>query len=417
MSSHRWRLRALGAAALLAAAGVRPAVADPVPPFAALLAQARATAPRLLEAEAAVRRAEGLATQSAVRPNPTANLAMENFAGGRPFDGVSNADVTLSVGQEIEFGGKRQARIAAGSAEVVAAKARLAEAEAAYAYDLAVAYLDAEVAARRAGLAEETLALAREDERSAKALVEAGRDAELRGVQAAAATAAAEAGLQAARAEVAATLTRLSALAGGRAVFTDLTPRLLVRSGAAAAARAVDVLSTPAVRTAEAEREAAARRVRIEQARRTPEVTVSVGVRRLGMENATALIAGVSAPLPVFDRNRGAVSAAQAERSAAEARLAAARLDAEAEAKVGTGRLAAAGAQLAAARGGEAAAEEAYRLSRLGYEGGKLPLAEVLTARRGLAEARTRTLDAQLARLRAEAGLARLQGRAPFGDN
>jgi cobalt-zinc-cadmium efflux system outer membrane protein len=179
----------------------------------------------------------------------------------------------------------------------------------------------------------------------------------------------------------------------------------------------VDALAAPAVRAAEAEREAAARRVRIEQARRTPDVTVSVGVRRLGMEDATALIAGVSAPLPVFDRNRGAVSAAQAERSAAEARLAAARLDAEAEARVGTGRLAAAAAQLAAARGGEAAAEEAYRLSRLGYEGGKLPLAEVLTARRGLAEARTRTLDAQLARLRAEAGLARLQGRVPFGDN
>jgi len=70
---------------------------------------------------------------------------------------------------------------------------------------------------------------------------------------------------------------------------------------------------------------------------------------------------------------------------------------------------------VAAAVETEATAAEAYRLTRIAYEAGKSPLVELTNARRALAEARTQTIEAQLQRLRAEAGLARLQGRAPFG--
>ena len=45
----------------------------------------------------------------------------------------------------------------------------------------------------------------------------------------------------------------------------------------------------------------------------------------------------------------------------------------------------------------------------------KAPLVELINARRSLAEARDQTIQAQLARVRAEADLARLQGRL-FGD-
>ena len=69
----------------------------------------------------------------------------------------------------------------------------------------------------------------------------------------------------------------------------------------------------------------------------------------------------------------------------------------------------------AAARGEEAAAE-AYRLTRIGYESGKSSLLELTAARRAVTDTQIRTLEAQLARVRAEAALARLQGRAPFGD-
>jgi cobalt-zinc-cadmium efflux system outer membrane protein len=63
------------------------------------------------------------------------------------------------------------------------------------------------------------------------------------------------------------------------------------------------------------------------------------------------------------------------------------------------------------------AAEETYRLTRTGYDAGRTPLIELLTARRNLTDAQLRLLDARVARIRAEATLARLSGRIPFGGS
>jgi cobalt-zinc-cadmium efflux system outer membrane protein len=129
------------------------------------------------------------------------------------------------------------------------------------------------------------------------------------------------------------------------------------------------------------------------------------------------VIAGVSVPLPLFDNNSGNITTASAELSAADARLGAARLNAEADWRSAIEQAAAAGRRLRATADAEAAANEAYRLARVGYDAGRTPLLELQTARRGLTDAQTRSLDATLARIRAEATLARLMGRIPFGEN
>lgn len=409
-----WRSATVFGLALAVCSGAA-ARAEPAPPLRELLAEAQRSAPRIAEAEAAVRQAEGLARQAGARPNPEAELEVENFAGREPFGGFDQAETTLSVGQTLELGGKRRARVQAGVAAVEAARARLDQARADLGFELAVAYADAEAAAQRLQLAQEAVGLAREDERVARALVEAGREAEVRSIQARANVRAAEAEVDAAGVDAATALSRLTTLAGSQAPFTSLTQGLL---SAPARDRAISVesMTSPAVRVAEAEREAAARRVRVERTRAVPDVTVSVGVRRFEGEDASAMVAGVSAPIPLFDRNRGNITAASAELNQAEARLAAARLEAQAEFRVAGSQIGAAQTRLAATREAEAAADEAYRITRIGYEGGKLPLSELIAARRTLAEARSRTLEAQLARVRAEAGLARLQGRPPFGD-
>ena len=103
------------ASALSLTAGL--AWAEPAPPFPALLAQARANAPRPAEAQAQVARAEGLARQAAVLPNPTVSFEVENFSGSGPFRGTNAAESTAQVGQLVELGGKRSARIGAARAE------------------------------------------------------------------------------------------------------------------------------------------------------------------------------------------------------------------------------------------------------------------------------------------------------------
>jgi len=65
----------------------------------------------------------------------------------------------------------------------------------------------------------------------------------------------------------------------------------------------------------------------LERANRIPDPSVSIGVRRLRETEASALVAGISFPLPLFNRNSGAVSEAESRLSKAEEEQKAALLE------------------------------------------------------------------------------------------
>lgn len=403
---------ALTVVAVLCAQG--QAWAQTAPRFQDLLKQAQGAAPRLSLGAAETRVAEGLADQAATRPNPTLGLVVENAAGVGPYKDFGRAETTLSIEQPIELGGKRAARTSAAQADLAAARARGDQGQIDFARDLALAYAGAEAAQLRLAIAQDSVDLAQADARSATLLVEHGREAQVRAVQAEAGLATARADLGAARAESETALARLSALTGSPDTYTavaggllDLTPAAPPPAGPA---------FSPAIAAARAERDAAERRIALERTRRVPDLAVSLGVRRLEGDDATTAVFGLSAPLPLFDRNRGAVVAATANAQAAQARLAIAQADQDAERRIALSQVGGAGQALDAAGQAEIAATEAYRLARIGYEAGRLPLSEVLTARRALIETRSRVVDTRLARVKAFADLARAQGRTPFGD-
>ncbi|HXJ00533.1 MAG TPA: TolC family protein [Micropepsaceae bacterium] len=411
-------------ARLVAASGVAmlcavfsPARAEPAPPYSALIQQAQLTAPRLAESDANIRAAEGASVQAAVRPNPSVGLEAENVGRGTSYNGLSQEQTTLSVIQPFEIGGQRAARISAAGAELETARATREQARADFAYDLAIAYMTAELAGRRADLAMESLDRAEEDERAARALVNAGREADLRAVQANAATTAAEADLESARADATEAFVRLSGLVGALTPYTGVSQSLLDHAPDFPRPPMVTGIVSPGVRAAEAARTAAAQRVAVERTRAIPDISVSLGVRRFAGENAKAVVAGVSVPLPLFNNNSGNITTAEAELAAAEARLSAVRLSAEADFRAAVVQAIAAERRLNAADGAEQAANEAYRLARIGYDAGRTPLVELLAARRGLTDAQLRSLEGRAARVRAEASLARLTGRIPFGEN
>ncbi|TCS15973.1 TolC family protein [Caulobacter sp. BK020] len=412
MSSNRWSLRAALAGV---ASGVlcASAAAQTAPAFPDLLKQAQTSAPRLALGAAEIRAAEGQAAQAAARPNPTLGLTVENITGSGPYKGFGGAETTLSIEQPLELGGKRAARTSAAKAELAAAQARAALGQVDFARDLALAYAAAEAAQRRLAIARDNVDLAQADAQAAHLLVDNGREAKVRAVQAEAGLATARAEQGAAQADAETALARLSALAGSAASYTAVTGGLLESVSATASPQPA---FSPAIAAARAERDAAQRRIALERARRTPDLTVSFGVRQFQDEDATAAVFGVSAPLPLFDRNRGAVAAATADAQAAEARLAMAQAEQDGDRRAAAAQVAAADQTLDASRQAETAAAEAYRLARIGYDSGRLPLSEVLAARRDLIAARGRAVDTKLARVKALADLARAQGRIPFGD-
>jgi cobalt-zinc-cadmium efflux system outer membrane protein len=414
ISMGRRFVPALLLAASLASVPTQSARAQVAPPFEELLRQT-ADAPRQVMLDADVDRARALADQARARPNPTVSLTAENIVGQSPYSGLNRAETTLQVNQPIELGGKRSARMAAGQAALAAASARANDSRVFYAYELARAYAAAEIAHRKIALAEDELEEANEDLRVARALVAAGKEARLRSLRAESEANALRAEMDAAEAAFITALARLSALAGVDQPFTSLGEPLL---GRVSTAQTLPVLpnQTSGVLAAEAEREAAAAKVVVERKRTTPDITASLGVRRFQQENAQAVVAGISVPLHIFDRNRGNIAAAQAELRAAQAREAAARLEAQTGLRSAERQLSAANGRVAAAERSLRSAQEGYRLARIAYEAGKSPLMELIAARRSIGQARAVVLEAQAAQFDAQATFARLQGRTVTGD-
>ncbi|ATQ42914.1 TolC family protein [Caulobacter mirabilis] len=403
---------ATGCAAVAAATLLTgPVWAAPAPSYEALLKR-RDVAPISLEAKALAEAADARVLQARARPNPTLSVDVENIYGSGANSGLSSAETTWTVGQNLELWNRRSSRIAAARADAGVAALQRDFALVDAAGRLATTYADAEAAQRRHALAQEALALTVEDARAALKLVEEGREPLLRGIQGEAEAAAARATLDEARAERDAAYARLTATALLETPVTVIDSSLLDQAPAIADETAA---ALPEVRIAQAERLAAERRIAVQRALGRPDLSASIGFRQSRADDSTAFTVGLSMPLPLFDRNRGNVQAAQADLRAAEARLTGVERTATADRAAAMARLAASSSRVVAADGGVKAAEEAYRLSRLGFEAGRISQLELRATRAALINARNAGIDARLARVRAETELARLQGRAPFG--
>lgn len=391
---------ALLAGALLAASGT--ASAAPVA-LAEALSQGEQS-PRIAQARAQTQAAEARARQAGVSPNPEIGLEVENFAGTGPYRNVRRAETTLEVSQRFELGGKRGARVAVARAERDFALLAFKRVEADLSRDIRAAHAELRAADDLAVLARDNVGQARELARTAALLVDAGRDPPLRKLRADALLA--EALAQEARA--------FGELLAARRLLADLIGSSDPGISAAVVADDAALISLDPEfvsldeQLAAAERDAARARIRVAMASAVPDVTASGGVRRINDDRETAFVAGVSIPLPMRDRNRGGIAAAEADSLAAEANLAQVRLQARWARHDARMSLGAADERVAVLSGPLLAqAEEAVRLARLGYAAGKFSLIELLDAQAALTSARTALIEARLDRARALAALIR----------
>lgn len=368
--------------------------------------------PTTREAVALSEAAAARAQQARALPNPSIAYDQENVYGTGPYSGTGNAETSLTIKQPLELFGQRSARIQAARSEANTADLRREQAHWQVAGRLALAYAQAEAGALRLDLAAQALSLTQRDARDVAALVEQGREPTLRSIQAQAEVAAAAAALDEAKALRDGAFARLSAIAMLEQPLQELGGSLLDREPGATH---LDTAQPLAVRIAAAERDTAVQRVAVERRRALPDVSASLGMRRFRETRDEAFTVGVELAVPLFDRNRGGVRAAHAEQRAAEARLDAQKLDARAERLSAEAALAASNSRARAADMGVVAAEEAYRLARIGFNAGRLSQLELRSTRAALIAAHHTAIDSRLARVVAEAELARLEGRAPFG--
>ena len=385
---------ALGVLTALPAVGQAPtAVVLPARPnlsLAQALALAAAADPGAPASAARLAAAQAGLRQAAVKPNPSLDIAVENFAGTGSYSPVDRNETTLSYERPFERGGKREARTGRARAEVESARLRGEVKRLDFLRDVQTAYAEALAAEADLLIAEARLLSAQTSQRDIARRVKSARDPLFAGSRAEALTAQAEIARDRARDTARTSRAALASYWAGSADFAlGLDDFFSVQAPAG-----LPVADAPDLALLEAERDAALAAIRVEQARSVADPTVRAGVRYFGQGNEVALVVGGSIPLGARNANRANVERAQAEQSAAELEIAAARTVREREIVRTTVRL-------------RALATEAERIRieviphairtieqvSAGFRRGGFEYLDVTEAERALADARARRVE------------------------
>ena len=368
------------------------------------LEEAEARSPAILAARARAEAAQARIRQAGFRSNPELSVEVENFLGTGDLAGLRATETTVAVNQRLDLYGRRRTRVAVAQADLAAEQLRVAIARADLAQAVRIQFAKAITARERLRIATQNETVARELARVTSILVDAGREPPLRAIRARSALAQAGAEREAARAEEAASRGTLASLfgvteppAGVAGNLLDLQPSTINPENSLEV-RLAEIVRLRA--EAEVGREVAAARL---------DPAVGLGVRHVRERGDVALVAGLSLPLPVFDRNQGNVAAARAGVRAAEANLASVTATARVQARNAIVNVEAAGARVAALeRAAVPEAAEALRLTQLSYREGRATLLELLDAQNAYRAAQTALVEARLAQALATAELGRV---------
>lgn len=268
--------------------------------------------------------------QREAMPTPyTLGGDLENIGGTGGLSGLRAAETTLRVGRVIELGGKRAARQALGGAEVAQQRHQVDTVRLDIASRTTLRFIEVVADQRRLVDAVERVRLAERTRREVAAWVAAARNPEsdLRAAE----IAVAEAELEREHAEHELASARVTLAASWGALTPDFE-RVAGDLDALPAVEAFDALAARLPmgleqRNAALEAETIAARRRTAKASAKPDLSVSLGVRRLEGLDDQGLVMSVSVPLGSRPRAAFSISEADAQLAALEARRDAQRIE------------------------------------------------------------------------------------------
>lgn len=357
--------------------------------------------------------------QAGVLPNPVIEISGDNLGNSRLED-EGEQSVALQVGQLIELGGKRAARVRLAEASRDLANWDYEAKRVEILSQVTQRFVDVLASQRREMLAAESFQLAQQVTDAVAKRVQAGKASPVEETKARLASAAAQVELEQAKRELAAARNALGALWG------NARPRFEIAVGDLERIAPLPAYEELAERlrdnpdlgrwSSETARRQAA--VEAEKAKTVPDVTVTAGVSRFSQFNDDAYMVSISVPLPLFDRNQGGIMEASRrldkatdERHAAEGRVLA-------ELAQVYQRLAAIEGEIGILRTTLLpGAQSAYEAATRGYQLGKFGFLDVLDAQRTLFQTRLQHLRALADFQRGMAEIERLVGGPLDGRN
>ena len=274
------------------------------------LQRAAASNPRLSAANRDIGIAAGRRLQSGAIPNPEVSFELDNAVGSGSYRGLRSAETTLQLSQLIELGGKRDARVAAGSAELDAAYWQAAAARLEVLSDTAVAFYSVLAAQRRLSIFDTQIAALQRFTPLLQRRVEAGASSPAEVARAQVAVDLVRADREKARTALAIARLELATLMGRSTPdFTQVVGALAPRGRPPSfqtVQRSIDgnpqLVRFTALR---AQRDAELLLARLKP---VPDLRAGVAWRHYRDTNDNAVRFGVSIPLPVWDQNLGGIA-------------------------------------------------------------------------------------------------------------
>lgn len=344
--------------------------------------------PRLAKAQHLIEAAQGRTLQAGLYPNPTLDIAGDELGDRTGPGGIWTAP---KFSQEIVTGGKLTLAQAVAAREVDIATLTLLRERYELAGAVRSAFYDVYALEQRVAVLDELVKLATDGVKFGQALLENKQIARLDYLQLEVERERLFAKAEAARREIPWARQRLAAIVG------DSQPVPARIEGPFVEVPVYDpdrILSSvlaahPDLRSARVNVERARAAVRNAEAAVVPNVTLATGYTRQNQNQSSDWLVGVSLPIPTWNRNQGAIRAAQAEQCAALQEVA--RVENEL-----TERTAASLRKYQAAireadlykRELLPRSEETYRLSVEAFRGGQFEYLRVIQAQRAIAEAR-----------------------------
>lgn len=347
-----------------------------------------------LAAERLVEAQQGAARQAGRAPNPVLSIQSENWRAADEFSVSRDVDFFAYVSQQIETSGKRRLRTEAAEADTRIAQAEREVLRWRIQSQVAVAWWDAYRAQQETALIEESLEAAEELVRYQEVRLREGAGAEIDLIKV-------RVELEKERRRLAES--QIAELNAKHRLLAEMASEMpaafrLEEGGESIADAEVSVASALANRPdlvlarRIAERDEAL--TSVQRAETSPDITPYFGYKRTG--GFSTLIGGVSIPLPVRDRNDGAIAQAVAQSSRQKQLVRAAEMRVRSEVE---SALAAQQSRREIAQSLEigllADAAQSHEIALAAYREGGVELLYVIDALRTLNEAKLLQLQAQ----------------------
>jgi len=362
-----------------------------------------------------IRAAEARALQAGLLPNPEFEVEVEEVGGSGDRRGFRGAETTLQLGQLIELGGKPSKRRHVAALQTAGAAWDYETKRLDVLTEVTAAFVEVLAAQERVKAASELVQLSKDVLAAVSERVSAGKDSPIERIKAEVALSSVRMQLTEERGRLEAARKRLAAQWGATEVsFREVTGPFDVVAAVPPVEKLVPFLArNPDLARWEAEIEKRRAALALEEARIIPDLTLFGGVRHYNETDDAAFVFGFGIPIPVFNRNQGAVRAAEFDIAKAEYERRAAEAGVYSDLAGKYRDFSNAFSRIESLKKEVLpGAREAFEATRKGYREGKVDYLAVLDAQRTLFEARSQYVSALSEYHKARAEVERLIGQA-----